>query len=200
MNIANLFKMRRLRLALVSLSAAAIIGASFVVFHKSSGDAALQQPHLAALAQLQTQEARFDVSILQGKPVAVFFGFTHCPDVCPMTLQRLALMRKQIGARFDEITVIFITLDPERDSAAQLKEYLGAQPLKVTGLTGSHDDVTRAATKFGVYQERVATSADDYTIDHTASLFLISRDGKRAGEIAIDATEAEFAAKLRSII
>jgi protein SCO1/2 len=109
-------------------------------------------------------------------------------------------MREKIGASFDEIEVIFVTLDPERDKLDLLRDYMAVQPIKVTGLTGSQEAIARTAASFGVFKERVATSDDDYTIDHTASLFLIGRHGGKAGSIPIDATEIEFEGKLRLLL
>lgn len=183
-----------------SLAAALIAGVSVAAYRDASREPPLVTTHLAALALKDTQGSTFDQSALAGKPVAVFFGFTRCPDVCPMTLQRLARMREKFGSPFDQIEVIFVTLDPSRDTASLLKDYMAAQPLRVTGLTGSLNEIARTAEHFGVYREQVVTSESDYTIDHTASIFLIGKDGQRAGEIPIDATESEFESKLRGIL
>jgi protein SCO1/2 len=177
-----------------------IAGGSYAAYQAMVPEEVKASSHLAAFALQDTQGKAFDYQRLAGKPVAVFFGFTRCPDVCPMTLQRLARMREKIGASFDEIEVIFVTLDPERDTAELLRDYMSVQPMKVTALTGSQAAIARTADSFGVFQERVATSDNDYTIDHTASLFLIGRHGGKAGEIPIDATEVEFESKLRSLL
>ena len=188
------------KLALGALAALAIGAAGFQVLQASRPIAAPGFERVAALDLRDVDGRRFDFSGLGGKPVAVFFGFTNCPDVCPMTLQRLARMRGRIGSAYDGLEVVFVTLDPERDSATLLKDYMAAQPVKVTGLTGSSADVASAAVSFGVFHERVATSETAYTIDHTASLYLVARDGRRAGEISLDASDGEFEQKLRAIL
>lgn len=142
----------------------------------------------------------FDLASLKGRPVAVFFGFTHCPDVCPMTMQKLSVMRKRIGAPFNDLRILFVSLDPERDTPEALKSYFGSFLIPVTGLTGDAAAIADSAKQFDVFYETVRFSETDYAIDHTASLFLIDRDGKRAGEISFDAEDAEFQQKLEILI
>ncbi|MCW1400929.1 SCO family protein [Novosphingobium sp. MW5] len=188
------------RFALLAPVGLLLTGSCFAAYRALAPEQERVSVNLAALA-LQDQNGKpFDYQRLAGKPVALFFGFTHCPDVCPLTLQRLARLREVIGARFDEIEVIFVTLDPERDTAEQLKGYLGAQPIRVTGLTGSQVAILHTASHFGVFREKVLTSEKDYTIDHTAALFLIGRYGAKAGQIPFDASDAEFESKLRSLL
>jgi protein SCO1/2 len=188
------------KLALGALAALALGAGGVQAWQTSRPLAAPGFASVAALDLRGVDGRRFDFSSLSGRPVAVFFGFTNCPDVCPMTLQRLARMRGRIGNAYEGLEVVFVTLDPERDSGVLLKDYMAAQPVRVTGLTGSSADVARAAVSFGVFHERVATSETAYTIDHTASLYLVARDGSRAGEISFDASDGEFEQKLRAIL
>lgn len=155
---------------------------------------------LSDIPLLTQSGEEFDPVSLLGRPTAVFFGFTHCPDICPMTLQRLAMMREKIGPSFDQLQVVFVTLDPNRDKHGVLNDYLSGQPVDVIGLTGSFAAVQRAATNFAVFHEQIEIPGQGYTIDHTASLFLIDRQGNRAGTIGIDASEGEFERKLRSVV
>ena len=200
----NTIKPQRLRTGwLVGLALAVTVGAvssGYLALQGKGSNSFLASPELANARLFDVSGREFDMSSLEGRPVAVFFGFTQCPDVCPMTLQRLALMKQAIGKPFDKIQVVFVTLDPDQDKAAALASYLKNQPLPVIGLTGTMADVSRAAVQFGVFHERVALGSDSYTIDHTATLFLFDREGRRAGEIPFDATQEEFEAKLRSIL
>lgn len=180
--------------------ATAVATAGFLMVDRPASDSFLASPALAHVDLRDAGGKRFDMASLEGEPVAVFFGFTQCPDVCPMTLQRLSLMKQEIGKPFDDLHVVFITLDPERDKARRLAEYLGNQPLRITGLTGTTAEVSRAAVQFGVFHERVALAPGAYTIDHTATLFLFDRQGRRAGEIPFDATQEEFRSRLRAIL
>lgn len=186
--------------AFAIFAALLLAGGGYAAYRASELPPTAPSPHVAALALNDTQGKPFNGKRLAGKPVAVFFGFTRCPDVCPMTLQRLARMKQRIGSASDDVEVIFVTLDPKRDTPASLAEYMATQPVKVTALTGSDEQISQVASHFGVFRERVPASGDDYTIDHTASLFLISRHGGRAGEIPFDASEAEFESKLRSLL
>lgn len=193
---------------LTALAVAAVSGGVYLYNHARATNGALAQKSAAAPAPRASVDLKlidadgkpFDMASLSGKPVAVFFGFTHCPDVCPMTLQRLALMKEKIGSKFDDLQVVFVTLDPERDTPATLKSYFASMPIRVTGLTGTADQIARAAKQFDVYYETVRYSESDYTIDHTASLFLLDRDGRRTTEIGFDSEQAEFEQKLKTAI
>jgi protein SCO1/2 len=112
----------------------------------------------------------------------------------------LALMREKIGPSFDQLQVLFVTLDPVRDTGAVLGDYMSAQPIAVLGLTGPDSAIAAAVHNFGIFRERIAIPGQGYTIDHTASLFLLDRAGRRAGEIEIGASEEEFESKLRDVI
>ncbi|WP_324074263.1 MAG: SCO family protein [Erythrobacter sp.] len=199
---------RATKVVLAGLAVFAISGAAYLNYAANEENSAITEkpaadPSLGAPVKLKLTDADgkpFDLASLNGKPVAVFFGFTQCPDLCPMTMQKLASMRKRIGAPFNELHVLFVSLDPERDTPETLKSYFSAFPLPVTGLTGSAADIAGAAKQFDVFYETVRYSETYYAIDHTASIFLIDRDGKRAGEIGFGADDAEFQAKLEALV
>lgn len=196
------------KVMLASLAVSAISGGAYLTYAAHEKNAAITEkaaanPSLGATVQLKLTDADgkpFDLASLKGKPVAVFFGFTQCPDFCPMTMQKLASMRKRIGTPFNDLHVVFVSLDPERDTPEMLKAYFSAFSLPVTGLTGSAADIAGAAKQFDVFYDTVHYSETYYAIDHTASIFLIDRDGKRAGEIGFGADDAEFQAKLEALI
>lgn len=196
------------KVMLASLAVSAISGGAYLTYaaHEKNGaitEKPATDPSLGAPVKLKLTDADgkpFDLASLKGQPVAVFFGFTQCPDFCPMTMQKLASMRERIGTPFDELRVLFVSLDPERDKPETLKSYFNAFSLPVTGLTGSAADIASAAKQFDVFYESVRYSETYYAIDHTASIFLIDRDGKRAGEIGFGADDAEFQAKLEALV
>jgi len=160
-----------------------------------------QVPSALAGLKLTDENGRnFDFARLSGQPVAVFFGFTRCPDVCPMTLHRLAFLRQKIGPEFDRIKIVFVSLDPQRDTPEALKNYMEGQPVRVTGLTGSEADIAKVANRFDVFHEVIRVPGQDYTIDHTASIFLVDKRGRRSGEITMDADESEYEKKLRQLL
>lgn len=115
-----------------------------------------------------------------GRPMLVYFGFTHCPDICPSGLQVISAALDQLGPSAAKMTPLFITLDPERDTPAKLGEYLKSFHPGLIGLTGSPEAIASAAKAYRVYAKKVMTgpAPDDYTIDHTGFMYLMDRDGK----------------------
>ena len=113
---------------------------------------------------------------LQGHPTLVFFGYTHCPDVCSTTLSDLSQMLEALGPG-KTAGVVFITVDPERDTPAVLKDYLSSFDPRIVGLTGSRAAVDAALRDYRVYAKKVPTQGDDYTMDHTAVVYLMDKTG-----------------------
>lgn len=115
----------------------------------------------------------------RGKLVVVFFGFAQCPDICPTTLADLAQVKKRLGSDGDRIQVVFITVDPERDSPQVLASYVPAFDPSFIGLTGSSDEIAAAAREFKVFYQKVAGKTEtSYTIDHTAGAYVFDREGR----------------------
>jgi len=119
-----------------------------------------------------------------GRPTALFFGFTHCPEVCPATLYSLSQQIKVLGPGAQALQVVFITVDPARDTAAALSDYITAINPDALGLTGSPDAIEKVLKGFGIYAEKVPLDGDDYTMDHTATIFLYDASGRLGGTIA----------------
>ena len=118
----------------------------------------------------------------RGKLMLIYFGFTYCPDICPTDLQNIGLALDQLGPDGDKVQPLFITLDPERDTADHLKEYLSLFHPRIIGLTGDAAAIGAAADAFKVYYARVSNKqGDDYTIDHTAFIYLMGVDGNYLG-------------------
>lgn len=114
---------------------------------------------------------------LKGKPYALFFGFTHCPEVCPTTLSEISFSLQELGDDADRFTPVFITVDPERDTAEILKEYLGAFDERIVGLRGTPEEIATVARAFRATYKKVEQSDGDYTVDHTAVIYLIDGNG-----------------------
>ena len=113
-----------------------------------------------------------------GKLLVVYFGYTHCPDVCPTTLSTLAKALDRMGEAAEDVQVVMITVDPERDTVALLDEYLGFFDERFVGLTGPRSDIDRVATTYGVFfAANDGDVASGYTVDHTAKLMVIDRAG-----------------------
>ena len=143
----------------------------------------------------------FPSSRLAGKPYAIFFGFTHCPDVCPTTLARLVRLRRQLGGKERPFEILFVTVDPERDGPAEVGKYSQLFDSPVIGLTGSPAQIEQVKKQFGIYSRKVpGHHGSEYSVDHTASVLLFDRNGGFAGTIAPEEGEEAAAAKLKRII
>lgn len=115
---------------------------------------------------------------LIGRPSMVFFGFTYCPDVCPTTLSDISGWLDELGTDAADMNVIFITVDPERDTVAAMADYVGYFHPAIRGWTGPADQIARAAEGFRVTYEKVPTEGGDYTMNHNASVFLFDAGGQ----------------------
>jgi len=136
---------------------------------------------------------------LKGRPSMLFFGFTHCPEVCPTSLAEMASWYETLGEEAENLQAFFVTVDPERDTAAVIGDYVSWTG-RVTGVTGSVDEIAKAARSWGVFYEKVPLEGDDYTMDHTASVFLVNAQGAFEGTIAYRENSDTALAKLRRLL
>lgn len=136
---------------------------------------------------------------LEGKPHALFFGFTHCPDVCPTTLARLVRLRQQLGAGERPFEIVFISVDPERDKPEDVGKYAKLFDSPVIGLTGSPAQVKQVERQFGIFSQKVPQPGGDYTVNHSSAVMLFDRNGKFAGTISMEETDPPALAKLKRI-
>jgi len=114
----------------------------------------------------------------RGKVVAVFFGFTHCPDVCPTTLAELALVVKELGPEGSRVQVLFVTVDPERDTQQVLRQYVPSFNPDFLGLRGDAEATARAAKEFKVYFQKQPAKDGRYSVDHSAGTYILDREGR----------------------
>lgn len=118
------------------------------------------------------------LSEFQGQPVLLYFGYTTCPDVCPTTLADLRMAVQALGSDADKVQVLFVSVDPERDTVDRLRTYLGAFDPSLIGLTGPLSEIEATASRFGVFfQKSTVESAAGYLVDHTSAVLLIDADG-----------------------
>ena len=139
--------------------------------------------------QLVDQDGRpVDQTMLDGKWSLVFFGFTYCPDFCPTTLSMLDQVQDRLADRGKDVQIIFITVDPERDTPAALKDYLQTDgfPEGVIGLTGTPEQMAAAAKAYRAHFEKRETQGGGYTMDHTLTVYLMGPDGKFVSAVARD--------------
>ena len=135
---------------------------------------------------------------LLGKSFLVFFGFTHCPDVCPTTLFEISEIMRKLGSDADRTEAVFITVDPERDTPAAIKDYLSSFDHHIHGLSGDADALAKVARAYRVYYKKVPLEGSDYTMDHTAIVYLMDKDGRFVSPFNMKRTVDVAAADLRS--
>jgi protein SCO1 len=134
---------------------------------------------------------------MKGHPFLVFFGFTHCPDICPTTLFDMSQMMKALGPDADRVGVLFITVDPDRDTPKALKDYLSNFDPRLRGLTGDQAQIDAAIKEYRVYAKKVPLENGDYTMDHTAIVYLMDKDGRFVAPFNMSRTPETEAADLR---
>ena len=134
---------------------------------------------------------------LQGRPTLIFFGFTHCPDVCPTSLFEISEVLRAMGEDANRVNAYFISVDPERDTDAAMKDYLSSFDSHLKGLTGDPDAVAKVISGFRVYARKVPLKDGNYTMDHTALIYLMDRDGHFVSPFNLKRTPEEAAADLK---
>ena len=134
---------------------------------------------------------------LKGRPFLVFFGFTRCPDICPTTLFEVSEIMRALGKDADRVGALFITVDPERDTPAALKDYLSSFDPHLAGLTGEPAAVAAVAKAYRVYFKKVPLDQGGYTMDHTAIVYLMDKDGRFVSPFNMKRTIEAAAADLR---
>lgn len=133
---------------------------------------------------------------LQGHPTLVFFGYTHCPDVCPATLSEISSVFKALGPD-EKATAIFITVDPQRDTTVVMKDYMSSFDARILGLTGTPDAIKQVESAYKVYAKAVPDKDGTYTMDHTAITYLMDKDGNFVGAFNLDRPATEAADELK---
>lgn len=135
----------------------------------------------------------------RGQPSAVFFGFTHCPEVCPTTLYEMSVWLDDLGEEAANVRAYFVSVDPERDTPEILDGYISSFSTRITGITGNPADVATMIKSYGIYAKKVDLDDGDYTMDHTASVILLDSDGAFFGTIAYGEATDSAKAKLKRL-
>ncbi|MDA4846470.1 SCO family protein [Hoeflea poritis] len=185
----------------------AILGAAFawLAFEWSRSDTALaENPYGVAFQLVDQTGAPITEAAFQDKPTALFFGFTHCPEVCPTTLFEMDGWLQAVDPDGDRINAYFVTVDPERDTHDILGQYISNVTKRVVGITGEPEKVRAMAKGFNVYFKRVPidqeSGDDDYTMDHFASIFLLGDGGRFKSTIAYGENSDIAIKKLENLI
>ena len=159
--------------------------------------AAVGGPFTMTDASTETEVTEED---FKGRPSAFFFGFTYCPDVCPTTLAETQGWIDELGVDADKVDFAFITVDPERDTPDVMRDYVGAFDDRIRPLTGTRAQVDAMISAYRVYAKRIELDDGDYTMDHTASVYLMDADNRFVGTIAWGEAHETAVAKLRRLI
>ena len=196
--------MRKLRIALWALVAVSVIGFAYLyVSRQRSAEPQSEQVTLTSFGgpfNLTGADGKpFSSTSLKGKPYAIFFGFTHCPDVCPTTLARMAKLRSQLNAGERPFEILFVTVDPERDTPAEVGKYAALFNTPITGLTGSPAAVEQVKKQFGIYSKKVPDGQGGYSVDHTSTVLLFDKNGGFSGTVSPEEADSMALAKLKRI-
>jgi protein SCO1/2 len=186
-------------LVIATAFAASLILGLLIVFWAMGGVSKVAQP--AAIGgpfQLTDQNGKTVTDKnLKGKPTLIFFGYTHCPDVCPTSLFETSEVLRAMGKDADKVNAIFISVDPERDTPAAMKDYLSSFDPHLEGLSGDPAETAKVITSYRVYAKKVPTKDGDYTMDHTALIYLMDRDGRFVSPFNLKRTPEEAAGELK---
>jgi len=164
----------------IAVGVASLVLLAAIALRSGPGSATAQASAVGGPFQLVDQTGRaVDQSVLKGKWSAVYFGYTYCPDVCPTTLTTLGGAIDRMGARAKDFQIVFITVDPHRDTPSQLKNYLSSAefPRGVVGLTGTDAQVAQVAQAYKVFYQKAGTG-DAYSVDHSSAIYLMDPKGR----------------------
>jgi protein SCO1/2 len=187
--------MRTILAGILILMAAGVGWLTFDWYSSKSSAQAFGAPFVL----VDQKGAEITEAAFRGQPSAVFFGFTHCPEVCPTTLFELDGLLKQMGDEGKNLRAYFVSVDPERDTPEVMNAYVSNVSDRITGITGSPDKIAAMAKAFGIYSKKVPTEGGDYTMDHTASVLLLDSKGDFFGTIAYEENPETALAKLKRL-
>jgi protein SCO1 len=137
---------------------------------------------------------------LKGKWSLVYFGYTHCPDACPTALNDISIALSELGAKRDQVRPIFITVDPERDTPKVLKDYVTAFDAPILGLTGTPEQVAKAAKDYRVYYAKHPEVGGDYSMDHSSVIYVMDPEGRFTASFTPDSTPEQMAERLKKLV
>jgi protein SCO1 len=173
-------------------------GAVLIVTGRVSAPVAQQVAAIGGPFKLVDQNGKtISDQDFKGRPFLVFFGFTHCPDVCPTTLFEVSEVLRALGPDADRMRALFITVDPERDTPPVIKDYLSSFDPHLSGLTGDPATIAAVAKAYRVYFKKVPLDQGGYTMDHTAIVYLMDKDGRFVSPFSLKRTPDAAAADLR---
>lgn len=193
--------LRNFRIVLWSLVAVVALGATALYVLRPPVRPAPLNFSTQQFALASTAGGTFTQDDLKGKPSLIFFGYTFCPDVCPTTLAETTAWRTQLGLTPDQLRIIFVTVDPERDTLDAVKGYVEGFDPSIIGLVGDTAQTEAIKAAFGVFSEKAGEPNDPYyLVNHTALTFLIDAEGKFDGTIAYEEAGGTALAKVKRLV
>ena len=192
---------RRTILLVLLAAAVAVAGVATRLFYDRLQAGEIGTADLGAPFALTDHDGRpITEAAFEGHPSMLFFGFTHCPEICPTTVYEMEGWLAALGPEAEGLRAFFVTVDPERDTPEVLRAYLTAQSDRVTGIGGDPDAVREMARSWRVYFARRDLEGGDYTMDHTSLVYLLDEDGRYAGTIPYGEAPEKAVAQLRALI
>ena len=137
---------------------------------------------------------------LRGKWSLIYFGYTHCPDACPTALNDISIALSELGVKRDQVRPVFITVDPERDTPKVLKDYVTAFDAPIVGLTGTPEQVAKAAKGYRVYYAKHTEPGGDYSMDHSSVIYVMDPEGRFTATFTPDSSPEDIAARLKKLL
>jgi protein SCO1/2 len=189
---------RVLVLAAAFLAGAAALAAIAIVIWPRGGEMAVSPSSIGGPFRLTDQNGRTVTDAdFKGKPFLVFFGFTHCPDVCPTALFDMSEAFRRLGPDAEKMSALFISVDPERDTPEKLKDYLQSFHPRISALTGTQAEIDAVTKTYKAYAKKVPLDGGEYTMDHTAIVYLMDREGRFVAPFNLKRPADEAAKDLR---
>ena len=194
--------LRTIRLtAWAAVAVIAVVGLTFLLFSPERRGGSVETATIGGPFSLTSQHGKTVTEAdLEDHPSALFFGYTHCPDVCPTTLFEATGWLQALGKDADRLKFYFVTVDPQRDTQELLADYMEAFDPRITGLTGSREAVDEIISGYRVYASKVDGDEASYTMDHTASVYLLDEEARLVGTIDYQEDPDTALAKLRRLV
>ena len=187
-------------LSIIAVVTGLAVGIYFLRPHTFHGTV-IQSPETSYDFTLTSVNGDVSLSDYRGKVVLIYFGYTFCPDICPATLASVAQALREIGPQADDVQLIMVSLDPERDTPEKLAEYVGHFYPSFIGITGTKEQLDEVASLYGIfYQKADGSNASGYLIDHTATLLVLDREGYLKLVFPFGVTPQEIADDLKYML
>lgn len=186
--------------AVASIAALVAAGIAFALLPPPAAKQQAESVRIGGPFELVDQDGiKVTDKTFAGKSNVIFFGYTSCPYACPTTLSGLSAWLNAIGPDAGKLNVLFISIDPERDTSAHLKEYLSSFDPRIRGLTGTGEQIAAVAKAYRVYYKRIPLAEGGYAMDHTAAIYLMDRAGQFVNQISLQSDDKIAIQRLRQL-